>query len=280
MCIRDRPKAQRRGIETYTRMSGKNKLALLKKLQKARSNKSSKDVLDEQLDEESVYDLVDEDQYRTKKRQELLRDDFVEDDDGSGYVDRGIDEWQQKHEYYSDDELDIKQSHGKKHKTAKDTIGDMVKQQNVKKRLAPAAEKSKKVTMDDFNDILNDFDSGPAIKKPKLIITKRQQHSSAAATPYKLPRNDGSPLKSKQHAVIKSSDVPALGSDDIEDDQEVRLLLNEVNSSPTMVKQPVYQNDGDSNDDDDDSNDDDDDIHFGRKTVKSIACLLYTSRCV
>ncbi|WOO77500.1 DNA polymerase alpha catalytic subunit [Vanrija pseudolonga] len=44
-------------------------------------------------DDSELYDEVDDDEYRAIVGDRLARDDFIDDDDGSGYVDHGQDEW-------------------------------------------------------------------------------------------------------------------------------------------------------------------------------------------
>lgn len=40
-----------------------------------------------------IYDKVTEEEYRMVVKQRLEEDDFIEDDDGSGYVDNGMDDF-------------------------------------------------------------------------------------------------------------------------------------------------------------------------------------------
>ncbi|PWN36069.1 uncharacterized protein FA14DRAFT_160961 [Meira miltonrushii] len=55
--------------------------------------------------ENDIYDEVSEDEYKSIVRGRLMNDDFIEDDDGSGYVDDGRDEWNQhSHQHGEDDE--------------------------------------------------------------------------------------------------------------------------------------------------------------------------------
>lgn len=253
-------------------MSSKNKLEQLRRLQQARKHKSSKDILDEQLEEENVYDLIDEDQYRNRKRQELLRDDFIEDDDGSGYVDRGVDEWNEQEEYYSDEDIyngkgekQGKKGSSKNGNKGKDTISDIIKQQNVKRKIAAPEKKQRKVALDEFDDILNEFDSEPLVKKPKLVIPKKQLDSSPSVS-FKTSQPDTSPLKGKETVLSRMSSVVPSGSDGIEEDNDIASLLENVGSSPSMKKQKAY----DSVEDEDDE-DDEDEIHFNRRKVKSVA---------
>ena len=54
-----------------------------------------------------MYDEVTDDQYRSIVGSRLDRDDFVIDDDGSGYVDNGMDDWDGEEEEESEDEDDF-----------------------------------------------------------------------------------------------------------------------------------------------------------------------------
>ncbi|KAJ1580306.1 hypothetical protein NDA11_003538 [Ustilago hordei] len=56
----------------------------------APTNATSADLSD---DDDAIYDQVSEDEYRSILRGRIMDNDFIEDDDGSGYVDHGQDEW-------------------------------------------------------------------------------------------------------------------------------------------------------------------------------------------
>ncbi|CEP20392.1 hypothetical protein BN1211_0235 [Cyberlindnera jadinii] len=55
----------------------------LKALRAARAAGTSKGLYEDE-EHEDIYDLVDEDQYKEKRREDLLKDDFVIDDNGEG----------------------------------------------------------------------------------------------------------------------------------------------------------------------------------------------------
>ncbi len=55
-------------------------------------------------DDDAIYDEVSEDEYRSILRGRIMDDDFIEDDDGSGYVDHGQDEWDDRARGDDDDE--------------------------------------------------------------------------------------------------------------------------------------------------------------------------------
>ena len=42
---------------------------------------------------DAIYDEVDDDDYKSIVKGRLQEDDFIEDDDGSGYIDNGMDDW-------------------------------------------------------------------------------------------------------------------------------------------------------------------------------------------
>ena len=48
-----------------------------------------------------------DDQYRSIVGSRLDQDDFIEDDDGGGYIDNGMDDWDQGDEEESEDEDDF-----------------------------------------------------------------------------------------------------------------------------------------------------------------------------
>lgn len=151
-----------------------SKAAFREKLRLAREAKRtgaaiSHDDVDEDV---AIYDEVDEDEFRVHKRNQMMADDFIVDDDGLGYQDNGIDEWDNstRPNYYSDESEGEGEDSGSKamkkakkdRKPVKKTaqIGNFFQQVN-KANPVPV----KKVDAD-FDDILEDF-SVPAKKKPK-----------------------------------------------------------------------------------------------------------------
>lgn len=58
---------------------------------------------EEDVESEPLYDLVDEDQVKLIVKGRLAQDDFVEDDGVDGYMDNGMDDWEENE--YSDEEV-------------------------------------------------------------------------------------------------------------------------------------------------------------------------------
>ena len=155
-------------------MGSNDRLEKLKRLQAAKKgyrfsdNGSITDFVEE--DDDRIYDEIDEAEYKKRRRQELLQDDFVVDDDGVGYVDRGVEDDWQNDNYYSSEDFDDSDENSnrlkrkKNGKTSKDgnEIGQMLRlQQQRKKNISVSLNNStnkKTIAIDDFDDILGEFD--------------------------------------------------------------------------------------------------------------------------
>lgn len=167
-------------------MSSKaEKLAKLRKLQALKNGKQSADDIDE--GDDRLYDIIDEDSYRLKKRQELLQDDFVVDDDGEGYVDRGIED--NEPEYEDSEEDTSKKELVRKKKSKQKEIGDILRTQQAKSVIANRIvtgdlNKKKRINVDEFDDILNDFGSESKISIPIMRLDSTK-NSSSSPTRYK-----------------------------------------------------------------------------------------------
>ena len=57
-----------------------------------------------QEEDDTIYDEVTEDQYKSIVKGRLQRDDFVVDDGAGGYMDNGMDEWTDGNEDEEEDE--------------------------------------------------------------------------------------------------------------------------------------------------------------------------------
>jgi DNA polymerase alpha subunit A len=72
------------------------------KAQRAASSASRLDMAVPEDEEEGVFDMVDDKTF-DKIRRDRIKDDFVVDDDGLGYVDYGHEAWEQQPGDYDSD---------------------------------------------------------------------------------------------------------------------------------------------------------------------------------
>lgn len=281
-------------------MSRNDRLEKLRRLQAARKdyrhlgNENMNN--DGEEDDDRIYDEIDEVEYKRRRRQELLQDDFVVDDDGVGYVDRGVeDDWQNEHYYSSEDFEDFDDNSGikdvginkrKAKKRDKDNkegnvIEQMLRlqqQQQRKKNVVLSLNNStnkKTMAIDDFDDILGEFDkitpqpistvrsssvnrlsSSPTLKR-KLNdsnihnynfdgdATKLNSDMSNIVT--KKPKIDDSSMVTAQEVQLDSSPLKGRNIVDKIDTSDANIglesdaenlsnLMKDVENSPTMPK--------------------------------------------
>ncbi|AET40163.1 DNA-directed DNA polymerase alpha catalytic subunit POL1 Ecym_5409 [Eremothecium cymbalariae DBVPG len=287
-------------------MSSKDKLKLLKTLTASRANKSSKEFLDKELElaaESQVYDLVDENQFRERNRKELLRDDFVVDDDGKGYINKGIDEWDaryQEDDYsdFDDADAEIRVKAQRVKSTKPNVISDMINNVQKSRAAVSVQKKPKKINADEFDDILEQFDSEIVSAQPKssTLITggmngfnseKRSRPLGTPAVQNKKPKlddsfdnikevssMDSSPLKFKsklQQRAVNTDSVDEPGLNNVANNIQSSPVATKPRSSPLKNEVFVIDDLPSTSNASFDDNDSDDDIQFGRRTVKTVA---------
>lgn len=269
-------------------MSSKNKMELLKRLQQARANKSTKELYDDESDgNDKVYDLIDENEFRERKRQELLRDDFVVDDDGLGYVDRGVDEWDDRYRMQDDSEDETPNKTGKRIKKTekgqqdgKDRIKEMITAQH-SRTMRLQKKEPRKVAVDEFDDILNEFDGDLPSKPPSsanthktsMLTSKRTIGSEAASSATKKVKIDDLSLDPMPvRSLPDSSPLASLRNKKIRENNDAAEMLVDVSSSPTASKMrsPHLEQE---NHLEDSENDSDEEIKIPRRTIRSTATV-------
>ena len=227
-------------------MVNSEKLEKLKRLQAARKGKKYAAGADDEEEEDGVkiYDEIDEAEYRSRRRKELLQDDFVVDDDGFGYVDRGIDE--EEGRYYSESDQsdiddigsdggddDINKLSRIKNGKRQTKIDGLFQAQSLRKAnmgvLSAQSRNTmtkKKIAINEFDDILGEFEAD----------SSGNQISGQISSPFKVP---SSPLKvvSKRGTADLSSTAErnAIKKPKLEKKSERNDLLK-MNSSPLRAR--------------------------------------------
>lgn len=135
----------------------RNKPDKFARLRAARESGRHADLSDEE--ETNIYDEVDEVTYREHKRKQLMNDDFIVDDNGEGYVDNGVDEWDDlnRPEYYSEDEED-KTSKRKPKKVAKVSKTAAISSFFAPDKATIPKTEVKQIPLASIDDILDDFE--------------------------------------------------------------------------------------------------------------------------
>ena len=55
-------------------------------------------------EEAAIFDLVTEEEFNAISKRQIMEDDFVVDDNGEGYANRGLEDWDKPQSDFSDDE--------------------------------------------------------------------------------------------------------------------------------------------------------------------------------
>lgn len=273
-------------------MSSNDRLAKLKRLQAAKNNKSGNDYLDNSDDENGkLYDEIDEKEYSKRRRQEMLEDDFVVDDDGLGYVDRGV-EYDEPEDYSDESDTDItnkktKKKGKEKNKSSNDQIDNMLRAQHNKSVLKMQKKETKKtIAIDEFDDIFDDFEASNSRKS-----SIKHKATNFSSSPNSLKRNvdpnssltdivkkqkveiNSSPLKNQTYKretygedfddlindIDRSPTIKALKKEIEEESKEVIDLNSTIDN--TLQREKAKDNDSDS--------DSDDDLIYRRRPIRS-----------
>lgn len=228
----------------------------LKALREARSSGRSAAFSDEA--DGTIYDEVDEDTYRQHKRDQLMNDDFIVDDNGEGYVDNGADEWDEaSRPNYSSDEDDESLNKSKKRSRhgarSLQRPTKMTKSHEISNffKTGSTLPNTKKLDTN-IDDILDDFQDTAPLKKVKRESPLARSKNSflASASTKKLPFDFSTSARPTKKAVtvsekivaspMPSSPVAVALDDDIIDAEiieegEEAPQVEKIETAPTMA---------------------------------------------
>lgn len=231
---------------SMSRVNKRDKLKQLREARKAGTSLLHYNEVDE--DDNEIYDELDESQYRQHKRDQLMNDDFIVDDDGEGYVDNGADEWDDstRPNYYSDEEESSskKKKHSKDQKPVKKTaqINNFFQPMN-RMSSVPKPQNAKKIDVN-LDDILDDFD----VNKPRA---KKQKTNNPFATSFKKlttkkpskaldPFSTSRKSKTKKNEDIFEEIDSSMDIDNV-DQQPSSPIKAEVKSEAVEEKENIQQ---------------------------------------
>lgn len=194
------------------------------KLARLRAARSGAKIDDFDSEEENVniYDVVDENQYRKHKRDRVLNDDFIVDDNGAGYAENGADDWDAQPNAYTsmddEEEIEYNKENGKPKKLKKvkmfkesepviptKKIDSFFKVQPSQLEQRQKAKKSNDSSI--LEDILSDFTSQATSmmkKKPTDAACKRKNPFSSLKS---NGLNTSTPANKKTYVMSMSSNI-------------------------------------------------------------------------
>lgn len=205
-------------------MARSDKLA---RLRAARGGARVNEVVSDDETNHQIYDEVDENQYRKHKRDRVLNDDFIVDDNGEGYAETGADEWEaQVQSRYADDDDDgindgeeedgehkipKKITKIKSIKTNEDSsnintkkIDSFFKAQPISIEEKMKLKQKKKTESDSsiLNDILSDFTSMATKSIKKKPVENKRKNPFSSLKPEKF--NTSTPASKKTFSMPMS----------------------------------------------------------------------------
>lgn len=255
------------------------------KLARLRAARAGQAISDDESDLEMgvIYDEVDEATYREHKRDKVMNDDFIVDDNGNGYAETGAgDDWDQPQQYDFDDDEQVETKAKTKVKVvgnASGGIGDFFKKNALgggeKKKL-----KKNKVSRGDLDDIFNEISSTKSFKRKtndSLIPS-----SGSMAKKAKVSNSDDSLGDTMFYTAnditnnVPSSPTHVTTGGNILDDLDNEMITGTPKKSTSVIVPPldIVQVDSSSEEDDED----DIVLHRKRNTVQVDRSVVMSSK--
>lgn len=159
------------------------------KLKRLREARKTGQIALVSSDEEnvSIYDEVDEDTFRKHKRDQLMNDDFIVDDNGEGYVDNGVDEWDDttRPNYYLDEEEPARK---RKKEASVKKVARVGKTAAITSFFTPGGNtdaspadiKPARVENASIDDILDDFDTKKVSRKLQFGASTKSKKAASS----------------------------------------------------------------------------------------------------
>lgn len=205
------------------------------KLKRLREARRTGHIASVSSDEDSaIYDEVDEDTFRKHKRDQLMNDDFIVDDNGEGYVDNGVDEWDDatRPNYYSEEEEDDGPAKKKK-KTKK--VAKVSKTAAIDSFFGAGASADSSNRADakpaaaanaSIDDILDDFE----VKKParKLQFGGAARAKKTAATAFSFSTSARRVKREPKLDEVAANSLPTVA----EADSSILDAMDDMDDAP------------------------------------------------
>lgn len=206
-------------------MSRASKQDKFKKLLEARRTGTIAADSSEDEDGGAIYDEVDEETFRKHKRDQLLKDDFIVDDTGEGYVDNGADEWDDstRPNYYSDEEETTTKSKSKKPAKRVTKVANTASINNFFAPVSSAPKEQASAEVDaSIDDILDDY-QGPKSNKRKAFGTTTSKSKTTSGSKFAFSTTS---RKTKKPKLSAKSEISL--DNDLDDDKESIMEIDDT----------------------------------------------------
>ncbi|KAG0633231.1 hypothetical protein HOY80DRAFT_1141570 [Tuber brumale] len=213
-------------------------------------------------EEDDFYDVVDEEEYKKVVRQRLDQDDFVVDDQGEGYADNGMDDWDDDHRREgsweeSEDERSKKGGKSVKARKAEEQKRKGEQEGNIRKffnsNTAPTAKPKPKVKEENLNflnDLLGEFDNDSPAEPIPLMSKRPRGDPVTKVRRLSPPLKDSKPTKIDQinqaggggeKPSFASSPPPPMAGNADNDDQDYGSFDEDVDmgDAPVAPSSPI-----------------------------------------
>lgn len=210
------------------------KIDKLARLRAARAGQAFSDGEEDHSDTE-IYDEVDENAYREHKRDRVLNDDFIVDDNGDGYAETGADDWDRPQQFSDEEEGNTKREkpRAKVKMTGGPNITSYFKQPVDAKPVKK--EKKNKMAKSDLNDILSDFASASTLKRSSPFQSSNVKKS-------KIPVDTNTTIDTTDTMFYTANDIsnippssPTLGESDQQQNPHQNILDGLADDNDYMV---------------------------------------------
>ncbi|EIW68554.1 hypothetical protein TREMEDRAFT_31892 [Tremella mesenterica DSM 1558] len=163
-----------------------------------------------------IYDTVSDEQYRSIVGDRLEKDDFIVDDDGNGYVDNGVDDWEDEREEESSEDEDHFEGEDEELRKAR-----KLKKAKARARAQKKSTSSKPKPKSALSDYARPIQSTSTYRPAPSAIAEDDFMASLLSSVTSVPSVPSQPAFLSDTRKRKSSpDIPMYSSDGIEPSSE------------------------------------------------------------
>lgn len=263
-------------------MSRASKQDKFKKLLEARRTGTIAADSSEEDEGGAIYDEVDEETFRKHKREQILKDDFIVDDNGEGYVDNGVDEWDDatRPNYYSDEEETTSKHRTKRPAKKIAKVSTTASINNFFSTVKAAPKETTPTEADaSIDDILDDFQA-PQPTKRKAFSTTTAKPKNNSGSKFAFSTSARKVKKPKLEHATPKDDLSLNFDEPIEIDVEMNEPDSNENELPKESAQQSVEPVKAEHTSEADDESDDDELVVRRRPKSSVSAPKTASQTI